>query len=365
MKDDLNGSSWSVTNLLRRFLLVCFCVSPSIVEYSECFSRSHYYFFGCIRTRVAHIAYPTIKLCSSSPLVSDCCKCVDWASGSSSNESYCSNTIISRATVLRNTAVLVLGTALSGKDVANAASSIAEESSKGIVLVPKDIVLTLPATQKNSQQIRIPRVGYSFYKTDPQMVQTCLDLALDAGVRHFDVATMYQSNEHIGKALFMLMKKYSLKRRDICFAHKLSNEEQSVNGGDVRRAVRRAMSELGVSYLDVCYIHSPLTSSDRRLATYKSLRDLQTSGIIHAVGVCHYGVPALNEILASGCPPPSIIQLELSPFNQHKDVVQWAKIHGSAISCAAWSKLSSIDGPQEGWTILSRIAKDKGVTKVS
>ena len=358
----MDRSSRSVTHLLRRIILVCFWISSSIVDYSECFSRSHYYFFGCIRPRVAHITYPTIRLRSSSPLVSDHGKCVDWA-GSSSNESYCSHTVINRATVLHNIAALVPLTALSGKEVANAASSIAEESLKG--MVPKEIVLTLPATQKKSQKIRIPRVGYSFYKTDPQMVQTCLDLALDAGVRHFDVATMYQSNEHIGKALFTLMKKYSLKRRDICLAHKLSNEEQSVNGGDVQRAVRQAMSELGVSYLDVCYIHSPLTSSDRRLATYKSLCDLQTLGVIHAVGVCHYGIPALNEILASGCPPPSIIQLELSPFNQHKDVVQWAKTHGSAISCAAWSKLSSIDGPQEGWAILSRIAKDKGVTKVS
>lgn len=73
----------------------------------------------------------------------------------------------------------------------------------------------------------------------------------------------------------------------------------------------------------------------------------------------------MNELETLGLPPPSIIQLELSPFNQHKDVVQWATDHGSTMSCAAWSKLSSVDGPQDGWAVLAKIAKEKGVTKVN
>jgi len=71
-----------------------------------------------------------------------------------------------------------------------------------------------------------------------------------------------------------------------------------------------------------------------------------------------------EEIVKAGLPPPSVIQLELSPFNQHKDVIAWGKEHGCIISCAAWSKLSSIDGPQDEWAILASIAKKYDMTKV-
>ena len=49
----------------------------------------------------------------------------------------------------------------------------------------------------------------------------------------------------------------------------------------------------------------------------------------------------IDEIIEAGLPAPAINQLELSPFNQHKDVIQWATDHDMEISCAAWSKLSS------------------------
>ena len=48
-----------------------------------------------------------------------------------------------------------------------------------------------------------------------------------------------------------------------------------------------------------------------------------------------------EEIVNSGYPAPDLIQLQLSPFNQHCDILRWANTHGSIMSCAAWSKLSS------------------------
>ncbi len=58
-----------------------------------------------------------------------------------------------------------------------------------------------------------------------------------------------------------------------------------------------------------------------------------------------------------------MIQLQLSPFNQHKNIVTWAQTHNSIISCSAWSRLSSTDGPQDGWSTLSKIAQTKQMTK--
>lgn len=71
----------------------------------------------------------------------------------------------------------------------------------------------------------------------------------------------------------------------------------------------------------------------------------------------------MSEIENANLELPSINQLELSPFNQHKDVVDWCQERNITIGCSAWSKLSGNTGPQEGWTVLSDIAKKKKMTK--
>lgn len=245
--------------------------------------------------------------------------------------------------------------------------------------------------QKQNNYISIPSIGYSLYKTEPDQVERCLSLALNSGVRHFDVATLYKSNIQIGNILskfiklgvIMEDKSFTLtepsvlpssttttrfsdqkrRRKYMFLSHKVSNEEQSTSKEHVKACVKEEMKKLQVDYLDLCSVHSPLTDKERRTMTYAALMELKEEGLVRAVGVCNYGVVPLDEIIAQGLPPPSVIQLELSPFNQHKDVAEWAHKNGSIMSCAAWSKLSSVSGPQDGWAVVASMAKEKGVTK--
>jgi len=135
----------------------------------------------------------------------------------------------------------------------------------------------------------------------------------------------------------------------------------------VGRSVKKAIAELGVGYLDMVSIHSPLTDKERRLTTYQALLQLRDGGFVKAVSVCNYGVKHLQEIADlvgdNIGDYPAMNQLELSPFNQHGDVVNWCNTNGVAVGCSAWSKLSGVDGPAEGWAVLSDLAKAKGVTK--
>ena len=153
---------------------------------------------------------------------------------------------------------------------------------------PSRMMVTTP----KQKALSIPRVGYSLYKTDPDQVERCIALALEAGVKHFDVATQYGSNEQVGNVLKPYFQTHS--RQGYCITHKVSNEEQSKNGRKVKMAVKKQMKLLGVDYLDIAMIHSPLTDTARRLQSYQSLLDLQSEGVIRAVGVCHYGVNPLG-----------------------------------------------------------------------
>lgn len=272
--------------------------------------------------------------------------------------------------------------------------------------------------RKGKSTIQIPRVGYSLYKTAPELVPRCTAIALRAGVRHFDVASLYGSNAevaaplklYLGNGLKGLEKVYKeekdelleildatslagekhavetlgfgsrsisptidgsaggrQRREGLFISHKLSNSEQSTDPVSVRRSVKKAIAELGVGYLDMVSIHSPLTDKDRRLTSYQALLELRDGGFVKSVSVCNYGVGPLEEIAGlvgdNVEDYPAMNQLELSPFNQHADVVDWCNKNGVAVGCAAWSKLSGVDGPADEWAVLSDLAKIKGVTK--
>mmetsp|Transcript_22480 Transcript_22480/g.53028 ORF Transcript_22480/g.53028 Transcript_22480/m.53028 type:complete len:495 (+) Transcript_22480:183-1667(+) len=299
-------------------------------------------------------------------------------------------------------------------------------------------LLAIKAGREGKSTINIPRVGFSLFKTSYEEAGKCVALALRGGVRHFDIGTSYGTNGEIAQQPLKLyldnglvgLKSYFIgeddellkaldeaaalsklqsapdgsvgrgaRRSQLFVSHKLSNKEQSSSILDVKRRVKQTISNLNLGYLDMVSMHSSLTDKERRSATYLALLELRDGGFIKSIGVCNFGVKALEELsdtvktrdmdgivdsasklgydvnsnklddLASlvgydnSKDLPAVNQIELSPFNMHKDIVHWCDKHGVAVGCSAWSKLSGADGPADGWATLSELATKKGMTK--
>lgn len=166
--------------------------------------------------------------------------------------------------------------------------------------------LDIETNRGDSLSISIPRIGYSLYKTPIDQVPKCMELALQAGVQHFDVASLYGTNNEVGLALKSYLRNgielepnpsssRAERRRRLFVNHKVSNEEQSESRTKVKRAVKDELKKLKVDYLDMCSVHSPLTDKKRRLTTYEALLELQNEGVLRSVGVCNYGTNPLSE----------------------------------------------------------------------
>merc|ERR1711862_898082 len=124
------------------------------------------------------------------------------------------NLIVNRRNILQKTSSsllipnIVLNKIMnsnSNNNKANAAEEtlIMKPSSSNTNIKPKYIppLITIPNIKNNNKYNKIPRIGYSLYKTDSTQIKQCMNIALNAGVKHFDVGTLYGTNELVGNVL--------------------------------------------------------------------------------------------------------------------------------------------------------------------
>ena len=64
---------------------------------------------------------------------------------------------------------------------------------------------------------------------------------------------------------------------------------------------------------------------------YDALLELQKEGLVKSVGVSNFGVTHLEAIKNSGRPLPAVNQIELHPWCNNKDIVDFCKINNIVI----------------------------------
>lgn len=145
----------------------------------------------------------------------------------------------------------------------------------------------------------------------------------------------------------------------------LSSKEQSTRPKEVKRALKASLRRLQLNNVDSFLVHSPLTDSARRLGSWQALLELQEEGLCRSIGVANFGPQHLEELRTVSGEAPQVLQLELSPYNQHRDCTAWAAKHDVAVTCAAWSKLSGTFnwGSDEKYRAMQAIAKAHGATR--
>lgn len=88
---------------------------------------------------------------------------------------------------------------------------------------------------------------------------------------------------------------------------------------------------------DLFLIHDPKSGPEARLNVYRTLLAARDAGEVGAVGVSNFGVRHLEQIAAAGLPPPEVNQVELHPWNQQRDIVEYCQ--GRAIAVLAFCPL--------------------------
>ncbi|KZV83787.1 Aldo/keto reductase [Exidia glandulosa HHB12029] len=131
--------------------------------------------------------------------------------------------------------------------------------------------------------------------------------ALEAGFSHLDNAQLYDNEEYVGAALAAS----GTARENVFITSKYSR-------GDVDAAIASSLSKLGVEYLDLYLIHHVMVIPEGQIpAVWAKMEAIRARGQAKSIGVSNFGVPELQQILASGTVVPAVNQIQLHPYNYH------------------------------------------------
>lgn len=177
--------------------------------------------------------------------------------------------------------------------------------------------------------VKMPMAGIGTFLLTPDEAEASVLSALECGYRLIDTANAYVNEKAVGRA----MKKSGLKREEIFLETKLwpSFYEQA-------DAVDKTLARLDTDYIDLLLIHQP---AGNYLAGYRQMEKAYKEGKVRAIGLSNFNEAQIREILSVCEVKPTVLQTEVHPYSQEKELKAFLDKEGIVIQ--AWYPLGHGD----------------------
>ncbi|XP_038217759.1 aldo-keto reductase AKR2E4-like [Zerene cesonia] len=160
--------------------------------------------------------------------------------------------------------------------------------------------------------------------------------AIDEGYRHFDTASIYETEGEIGEAVVMKIDEGVVKRSDVFITTKLWNTNHERDS--VTMALRKTLLKMGLDYVDLFLMHWPIalnedyTYSDvDYLDTWRGMEDAQRLGLTRSIGVSNFNKEQIERLLQECSIRPVALQIEVHPQIVQQDLVEYAQNKGLVV----------------------------------
>ena len=177
--------------------------------------------------------------------------------------------------------------------------------------------------------IKMPMAGIGTFLLTPDEAETSVLSALQCGYRLIDTANAYVNEKAVGRA----MRKSGIPRDEIFLETKLwpSFYEQE-------NAVEKTLQRLGTDYIDLLLIHQP---AGNYVAGYRLMEKAYKEGKVRAIGLSNFTPEQVQEILDICEVKPAVLQTEVHPYSQEKELKAFLDKEGIVIQ--AWYPLGHGD----------------------
>jgi diketogulonate reductase-like aldo/keto reductase len=235
---------------------------------------------------------------------------------------------------------------------------------------------------------QIPVVGLGTFGSDHVSHEAAAEAVLGAaaaGYRHFDCASVYGNEKHIGRSLRQIMSG-GVSRGDLWINSKLWNDRHAPAA--VIESCKRSLDDLQLDYLDLFFVHWPFPnfhppgcsvasrSADARpyihanfMKTWEAIENLLGMGFVRNIGTSNMTIPKLDLLLRDASVKPACNEMELHPHFQQPELFDYVTARG--IVPIGYSPLGSPGRPERDRTpddtvdiedpVIVSIAKAHGV----
>jgi diketogulonate reductase-like aldo/keto reductase len=153
----------------------------------------------------------------------------------------------------------------------------------------------------------MPYFGLGVYLThEGDECRLAVHSAIKNGYELIDTASFYENEKSVGQAILTSGR----SRQELFVTTKLWNSDQGYDNS--LRAFEQSYNKMGLDYIDLYLIHYPVEG--KRKESWKALERLADEGVCKSVGVSNYMHHHMEELLAHCNIPPSVNQIELSPY---------------------------------------------------
>ena len=181
----------------------------------------------------------------------------------------------------------------------------------------------------NSTNQYVPSIGLGTYNMSSEEAEKMTYEAIKYGYRHIDTAAVYKNEEAVGVGLKRAITELNLNREDIFVTTKLwpgglikvdriRNYEGSI------KSFEKSLLKLGLDYIDLYLIHSP-HAKNKRIEQWQALIDIKEQEKVKHIGVSNWGINHLEEISQENLPLPDANQIELHPWSQKPELVNYLR----------------------------------------
>ena len=194
--------------------------------------------------------------------------------------------------------------------------------------------------------VKMPMAGIGTFLLTPDEAEASVLSALGCGYRLIDTANAYVNEKAVGRAI----KKSGVPREEIFLETKLwpSFYEQA-------DAVDKTLARLDTDYIDLLLIHQP---AGNYVAGYRLMEKAYKEGKVKAIGLSNFTPAQIQEILDLGEVKPAVLQTEVHPYSQEKELKKFLAKEGIVIQ--AWYPLGHGDKALQQEPLFTELGKKYG-----
>lgn len=202
----------------------------------------------------------------------------------------------------------------------------------------------------------MPIHGLGTYSLHKEACQKAVKNALANGIYLIDTAHMYGNEVEIGQAIRKALEELDLKREEIFVTTKIYPGSDMENP---EKAIQDCLDRLNIEYIDLMLLHHP---DPNDVKAYLAMEKFVEEGKIRSLGLSNWYIKELKRFLPQIHIYPSLIQNEIHPYYQEKEVVSYIQDLGIVVQ--GWYPLGG-----RGYTqkllqnkVIASIAQNYGVS---